>query len=179
MAPNLLTQPVLPPDDLARSLALASSDDGSHPHIGLVGDTYTILLGGKDTAGRFCLIDMHIPTGGGPGPHRHDFEETFVLLAGELEFVFRGEVKTARAGETVHIPANAPHVFHNASQNPARLLCICSPAGQEEFFLELGVPVNNRTDAPPKPTPEQEDAFRSKAAQLAPKYKTELLRKPE
>lgn len=179
MDSSRLTQPILPPDDLARHLAVASSEDGSHPHIGIVGDTYTILLGGKDTAGRFCLIDMHVPPGGGPGPHRHDFEETFVLLDGELEFVFRGEMKTARAGETVHIPANAPHVFRNASQTPARLLCICAPSGQEDVFLELGVPVSSRTEAPPKPTPEQEDAFRKSAAELAPRYKTELLREPK
>ena len=179
MDSNLLTQAILPPDDLTRSLALASSDDVSRPHIGIVGDTYTILLDGKDTAGRFCLIDMHIPPGGGPGPHRHDFEETFVLLDGELEFVFRGKAKTASAGETVHIPANAPHVFRNASSNPVRLLCLCSPAGQEEFFLALGIPLKSRTEAPPKLTQEQEDAFRRKATELAPKYKTELLRSPE
>jgi len=179
MDSNLLTQPVLPPDDLTRSLVLASSDDASHPHIGMVGDTYTILLGGKDTAGRFCLIDMHIPPGGGPGPHRHDFEETFILMEGELEFVFRGETKIARAGETVHIPANAPHVFRNASSSPTLLFCLCSPAGQEEFFLALGIPVKGRTEAPPKPTSEQADAFRRRAAELAPKYKTELLNSPE
>jgi len=29
-------------------------------------------------------VTLHVPPGGGPPPHRHDFEETFVLL-GELE----------------------------------------------------------------------------------------------
>ena len=59
----------LPPDDLARTLVIArSSDQASAPYIGLVRDTYTVLLAGKDTAGRFCLIDMHIPPGGGPPP---------------------------------------------------------------------------------------------------------------
>ncbi len=45
---------------------------------------------GKDTAGRFCLVDMFVPPGGGPPPHRHDFEETFSLIEGELELTFRG-----------------------------------------------------------------------------------------
>jgi mannose-6-phosphate isomerase-like protein (cupin superfamily) len=45
----------------------------------------------EDTAGRFCLIDMHIPLGGGPLPHRHDFEETFTILEGELDATFRGK----------------------------------------------------------------------------------------
>ncbi len=37
---------------------------------------YTILLTDNDTASRFHLIDMHVPLGGGPPPHRQDFEET-------------------------------------------------------------------------------------------------------
>jgi hypothetical protein len=65
----------IPADDPERKLTIAWSDNPNVPHIGLVGDTYTILVGGKDTAGRYCLIDMHIPPGGGPPPHRHDFEE--------------------------------------------------------------------------------------------------------
>src|SRR5205807_8272742 len=33
-------------------------------HLGVVGDTYTILLSGTDTAGQLCLIDMYVPPGG-------------------------------------------------------------------------------------------------------------------
>ncbi len=165
----------IPMDDLARSLVVARSDDAARPHIGLVGDTYTILLSGKDTAGRYCLIDMHIPPGGGPPPHRHDFEESFTLLEGEMEATFRGEKRTVRAGETLFIPANAPHQFRNVSGEAVRLLCICSPAGQEEFFAEVGVPVATRTTAPPKLSEAEQVAFRAKAKALAPKYRTELL----
>jgi quercetin dioxygenase-like cupin family protein len=167
--------PSLPPDDLARSLILATADDKSRAHIGLVGDTYTILLSGKDTAGRFCLIDMHIPPGGGPPPHRHDFEETFILLDGELEATFRGVSSTVRAGETIHIPANAPHHFHNSSDQPVRLLCLCSPAGQEDFFAEIGVPVATRTTPPPRLDPSAQAELKAKAGALAPKHRTEFL----
>ena len=81
----------IPPDDVRRNLARAQPDsDQNLPHLGVVGDTYTILLTGEDTAGRFCLIDMHVPPGGGPPPHRHDFEETFTVLQGEIEMTFRG-----------------------------------------------------------------------------------------
>jgi len=74
---SIKSQPVtpLPPDDPQRNCKLARSEtDSSLPHIALVGDTYTVLLSGDDTDGRYCLIDMHIPPGGGPPPHRHDFE---------------------------------------------------------------------------------------------------------
>jgi quercetin dioxygenase-like cupin family protein len=165
----------IPADDLTRSLILASADDKKRPHIGLVGDTYTILLSGKDTAGRFCLIDMHIPPGGGPPPHRHDFEETFTLLDGEMEATFRGAQSTIKTGQTIHIPANAPHQFHNSSDKPVRLLCLCSPAGQENFFAEMGVPVATRTTPPPKLDPAAQAEFKAKAEALAPKYRTEFL----
>jgi len=39
-----------------------------------------------------------------------------------VELTFRGEHMVARAGETVNVPANAPHAFRNASGQPARLL---------------------------------------------------------
>lgn len=167
----------VPADDLTRVLTLAHADaDSSLPHIGLVGDTYTITVNGAETAGRFCVIDMHIPPGGGPPPHRHDFEETFILLEGEMEAIFRGKKQIVHAGDTIHIPANAPHSFHNTSATATRLLCICSPSGQEDFFKEVGVPVATRTTAPPKLDAEQQAAFMKKALALAPKYRTELLR---
>ena len=131
----------------------------------------------RDTGGRFCLIDMHIPPGGGPPPHRHDFEEAFTVVEGELDATFRGAKVVVRAGETVNIPANAPHQFRNSSTQPVRLTCICSPPGQEEFFLEVGVPVPTRTTAPPKLDEAAQAAFKAKAQALAPKYRTEMLQK--
>lgn len=172
-----MTEPWSPlaADDPARKSTFARSDDPSLPHIGLVGDTYTILVVGKDTAGRYSLIDMHIPPGGGPPPHRHDFEEMFSVLEGEIEATFLGQRTIIRAGETINIPANAPHQFRNKSAQPARLLCLCSPAGQEEFFKEVGVPVATRTTPPPPLDAKAEAAFVAKVKALAPKYRTELL----
>jgi quercetin dioxygenase-like cupin family protein len=167
---------LLPHDDLTRTLILARpSEEDQLEHIGLVGDTYTILLSGQQTAGRFCLIDMHIPPGGGPGMHRHDFEETFTLLEGEMVATFRGQKTVIKAGETVHIPANAPHQFHNDSTADVRLLCICSPSGQEDFFRKVGVAVRTRTTPPPPLDEAGMQAFLAKAKTLAPEYRTELL----
>jgi quercetin dioxygenase-like cupin family protein len=119
---------------------------------------------------------MFIPPGGGPNPHRHDFEESFTILQGEIEATFREEKSTVGAGETLSIPANAPHSFKNVSNRPARLLCICAPAGQEDFFAEVGVKVSERTTPPPKASQEEQERFIKKAEELAPKYRTELLK---
>ena len=177
MSEMTAANPLLPPDDLTRALAMVAVEGETAPHIGLVGDTYTITVAGKDTNGRFCVIDMHVPPGGGPPPHRHAFEETFILLQGEMQVTFRGKTSTVRAGDTVHIPSNAPHQFRNASFQPVRMICICSPAGNDEFFREVGVPVATRTTPPPTLDDAQMVVFLEKVKRLAPKYRTELLDK--
>jgi quercetin dioxygenase-like cupin family protein len=170
-----LTAP-LPADDPRRHLVVARPDtDQSLPHVGLVGDTYTVLLAGGDTDGRFCLIDMHVPPGGGPPPHRHDFEETFIILEGEIEVTFRDTKSVVRAGETANVPANAPHAFTNAADRPARLLCLCAPAGQEEYFLAIGQRVATRTTPPPALDAEERAAMRALAQSLAPRYRSEFV----
>jgi quercetin dioxygenase-like cupin family protein len=171
--------PTIPADDPVRRLTVARPDqDQSLPHLGLVGDTYTILVGGGDSNGRYTLIDMHVPPGGGPPPHRHNFEEMFTVLDGEVEVTFRGESITARAGETINVPANAPHGFRNAGPGPWRLLCVCAPAGQDEFFTLVGQPVATRTTPPPPLEPAAQAAFIARVQSLAPRYHTELLAPP-
>lgn len=165
----------LPADDPAcTSVVARPGAEGGLRHVSVAGDTYTILLDGRQTNGRYCLVDMHIPQNGGPPPHRHDFEETFTVLEGEIEATFRGETSTVRAGETLHIPANAPHRFTNVRAEPARLLCTCSPAGQEEFFLEIGDPVPTRTSTPPEIDEAEKAARLAKGRSLAAKYRTEI-----
>jgi len=166
----------IPPDDPQRNLARARpNEDQELHHVALSGDTYTILLTGEDTGGRYALIDMHVPPGGGPPHHRHDFEEMFTVLDGEVEVTFRGAKSLARAGETINVPANAPHLFHNSSDRPARLLCMCSPPGQEDFFIAVGDPGANRTAPPPELDEAAKTARKAKAEALAPQYQTELL----
>jgi mannose-6-phosphate isomerase-like protein (cupin superfamily) len=175
-SPSSTPKSSIPADDPTRELSIADPDDPQLRHVAVVGDTYTILLSGEQTAGKYSLIDMNVPHCGGPGPHRHDFEEMFHLLEGEIEFTFRGKKQIVKQGMTINIPANAPHFFTNPEGARARMLCMCAPAGQEEFFMGIGTPVANRTTPAPEQTEEQKKAFLAKAQALAPKYRTELLK---
>jgi quercetin dioxygenase-like cupin family protein len=165
----------IPADDPNRKLTVVDPDGATARHISLVGDTYTVLVSGDQTDGRYCLIDMLVPDGSGPPPHRHDFEEMFSLLEGELEFTFRGETQTVKAPATVNIPANARHAFKNKSGETVHMLCMCTPAGQEEFFMTVGVAVASRDAAPPAISKEEQAAKGKLAQELAPKYRTEIL----
>jgi quercetin dioxygenase-like cupin family protein len=167
---------MLPPDDTSRDLTVARPDaDSTLPHVAVVGNVYTVLVHGRQSAGRYGVIDMFVPPGGGPPPHRHDFEEMFHVLEGAVEVMFRGVTTTARAGETISIPANAPHAFKNVSSTPARLLCTVSPAGEEEFFLEIGDRVPARTGPVPKLDEAAQKARAEKAKALSAKYKNEIM----
>jgi len=178
MTTNSATKPAstIPPDDLSRDLTLVGpKEDAKLQHVALAGDIYTLLLTGKDTANKFCLIDMQIPPGGGPAPHRHDFEETFSVLEGECVVTFREKKVTVRAGEMANIPANAPHFIHNESDKMAHVMCTCAPAGQDAFFLAVGTPVPSRTSKPPVLDEAAKAAMGAKAKALAADYATELL----
>jgi uncharacterized cupin superfamily protein len=99
----------------------------------------------------------------------------FTILEGEIELTFRGSVHRASAGSTVNIPANAPHAFKNVSDKPLRMLCMCTPAGQEEFFMAVGDPVDSRTAPPPKLSLAERAERIERAKSLAAQYRTELL----
>src|ERR1700745_1052344 len=174
--PAMRTTSPLAADEPARELALARPDDDALVHLAVVGDTYTVLLSGEQTDGRFAVLDMLIPPGGGAPPHRHAFEESFRVLAGSIEVQLR-DLPPMRlgVGDSVNIPANAPHAFRNTADEEARLLCTVAPAGLERFFVEFGDPVPTRAS----PAPTLSDAERrnrlERAAAKAPDYGIEML----
>ena len=130
------------------------------------------LITAEQTAGRYAMLDMLIPPGGGPPPDRHDFEEQFHLLDGEIELTFRGEKVTVRAGQTVNVPARAPHHFANAADRTARIV---SPPGLEQYFADFGEELPSRTSAATV-LGEQELAARiAAAAPLAARFGIENL----
>ena len=171
------SQAPLPADDPDRKLTVAEPDGPELRHILLAGDVYTVVVPGSATEGRFCLIDMLVNDGGGPPPHRHDFEEMFSLLDGELQFTCRGQTQTVKAPFTINIPSNAPHQFKNTSGKQVHMLCLCAPAGQDEFFMATGVPVESRTGPLPEVSKEEKEEKAEVAKQLAAKYRTEMLEK--
>jgi hypothetical protein len=53
---------------------------------------------------------------------------------------------------------------------------MCTPAGQEDFFLAIGERVEGRTTVAPEQSPEQQAEFIKKAEALAPQFRTEILK---
>jgi quercetin dioxygenase-like cupin family protein len=70
------------------SLTAIAAQEG--PSVSVVGDTYRIVISSEQTNGAYALIDMLIPSKGGPPPHSHpNFQEAFYKIDGEIEVIKR------------------------------------------------------------------------------------------
>jgi hypothetical protein len=59
------------------------------------------------------------------------------VLEGSVGALLGDEVLVAEPGDLVFKPRGQWHTFWNAGDTPARILEIISPAGFEDFFVEL------------------------------------------
>src|SRR5579872_3986868 len=58
------------------------------------------------------------------GPHvHHGFEECIYVLAGEGRMLTSNGAHPIRAGDTVLVPAEEPHVTRNTGTTPLQLIC--------------------------------------------------------
>jgi quercetin dioxygenase-like cupin family protein len=91
-----------------------------------------VLLRSEESDGHVAVVEL---TGGARPPlHRHDFDEAFYVLEGELTFRLGDDVFTRRAGELAFAPRGIAHTYANLSGAPARALLVITPAGFERYF---------------------------------------------
>ena len=97
-----------------------------------------VLLHGEETGGHVSVTEIVVPPHtAGPPLHRHDFDEAFYLLEGELIFQVEEALVTKGAGELSFAPRNVAHALANHSDLPAHYLLTCTPAGFERHWARL------------------------------------------
>ena len=140
--------------------------------IAVVGDVYRFLATGEDTNGKYAMWEAIVPPGGGPPPHVHSREEEgFYILEGEITLTVNGERIVATAGTFANMPVGTPHSFKNESDRPAKMLLSVAPAGLEQMFFEVGVPLAAGATTALPPTKEEIE----KMLTVAPKYGIEIM----
>ncbi|WP_242888577.1 cupin domain-containing protein [Actinomadura litoris] len=96
------------------------------------------LLRGTDTAGRFSLYEVSLPANEGSIVHTHEhMDETFFVVEGRITVRLGDEEFDLRAGTVLFCPRAIPHAFRNSGTGTAKILCVTTPGGIEDFFEEL------------------------------------------
>jgi quercetin dioxygenase-like cupin family protein len=94
-----------------------------------------VLLRSEQTGGAISVIENTVPAGWeGPPLHRHDFDETFCVLDGELTFQVGDEQATAAQGALAFARRGDHHTLANLTDADARYLLVCTPGGFERYF---------------------------------------------
>jgi quercetin dioxygenase-like cupin family protein len=128
---------------------------GKGRRLAIPGGICTIKATGDDTGGTYAMIEMVIPPQSGPPPHIHSREvESFYILEGSLSFWLSDRKLTGSVGCLVIAPPGHTHAFKNEGDEPARVLLLITPAGLEEFFQEVGVPIKEGSALSDHLTPE-------------------------
>jgi quercetin dioxygenase-like cupin family protein len=92
-------------------------------------------LKGIDHGSTVSLILDHSEPGHGPRLHRHPYDETWVVVEGNVTFLAGENHMNAGPGDIVIVPPGDPHKFTNIGPGLSKLVCIhASPAFETEWL---------------------------------------------
>ena len=107
------------------------------PPLHVLGTDVRFLCEGRDTNSAWSLMEVTLPQGAGPPPHRHAWDEAYYVIEGSVAFSVGDEAVDAGAGDFVYTPGGVLHGFRGASEQPARLLVFDAPAHAAAFFKRV------------------------------------------
>jgi quercetin dioxygenase-like cupin family protein len=92
--------------------------------------------GGRYGPASLSFFLVHNHPGQGPRLHHHPYDETFVILEGNVEVQVGDETINGGPGDIVIGPPDVPHGFRNIGPGRARLVCIHAAPEMQSTFLE-------------------------------------------
>ena len=93
-------------------------------------------LKGEDHGATLSLILDHSEPGHGPRLHKHPYDETWIVIDGNLTFRAGEQQLEAGPGDIVIVPPHTPHKFTNHGPGQANLVCIHANPTFETEWLE-------------------------------------------
>src|SRR5215470_12352414 len=92
----------------SRLFILKASD--RRPALNVIGTTVTVLASESDIQDQQITVQSG-DEGTGPPPHSHDWDESFYVTKGQIQFTCGSETTMCTAGTLVHVPAGTVHAF--------------------------------------------------------------------
>ena len=81
------------------------------------------------------VFDTSGPAEAGPPPHRHPWDEIYVVLSGQLEVTVDGSAQIVGPGDAAHVPSNTVHSYRNVTD--VHFLTITTQGDAAAFFSEV------------------------------------------
>ena len=119
---------------------------GDRKPLNVLGMPLTMLCEASETNGNWSLFEEEVPLGMGPPAHRHDWDEAYYILAGQVDFVIDGASVRSNRGDFNYLPRGTVHGFKGGSETPARVLIFAAPAHGSEFFHQISEQVRKTPD---------------------------------
>jgi quercetin dioxygenase-like cupin family protein len=116
--------------------------------LNVLGERITVLADAEHTGG-MELFRQQGEVGQGPPPHAHGWDETFYVVAGELEIGAGDVTRRLGPGSVAHVPAGTMHWFRFLADG--EMISVTSGAGSSKLFTDL--------DAATPPGPPNMDAI--------------------
>jgi quercetin dioxygenase-like cupin family protein len=132
---------------LAQSIQAQSKTNAVSAGADRLGETHTLgfshiafKTSGADTAGGLFVMEHSNLQKGGPYRHVHPAQDEWLYaMDGEFRVEIGDQKLTLKAGDSVLMPRNVPHVWAQVSDSPGKLLIAFTPAGRmEDFFRDFG-----------------------------------------
>ncbi len=119
-----------------------------HPPLNVVGTLVTVLASNAVTQSYGITLQQG-DEGTGPPPHSHDWDESFYVLKGKVEFICDGKVDMCMPGTLVHVPRGTVHGFRYGSGGGQML----EVTGQGALATQMFTAVDNEIPVGPPDIP--------------------------
>jgi quercetin dioxygenase-like cupin family protein len=115
-----------------------------------MGELTIIHTSGKETNGRYSVVELYATKEGEVPWHIHHREdEGFYILEGEVTLYVGEKIIKGKAGDYIFAPLGIPHKYSVDAPGYARMLITFSPAGFEGFIRATSKPADSLTPPPP------------------------------
>lgn len=84
--------------------------DDRRTALNVLGTKVTVLVSESDSKVQQITLQSGAE-GMGPPPHSHDWDESFYVTQGQIQFTCAGQTTMCFAGTFVHVPAGTVHAF--------------------------------------------------------------------
>lgn len=148
---------------------------GEGKSLWMLGGLYDVKAASDETGGALTIMEMTIPAGMGPPPHKHPGAEAVYVLEGKVNYHINGDTIEGGPGSFFYVPSGTLENFEPVGDTPLRVLVVYAPGGIDGFFEEAGETA--ATHSLPPPSQEPPDAER--LAAIGARYGMEIQGPPE